>query len=128
MRLSIVRGGCCQGRFLAHPEWGESPRLCYMKINTYDLGDVTRFSVEVKNLEGVLIDPGTLKFIVKTPGGVSTTHVFGTDPAVVRTAIGVFHIDVAITASGTWHIRVETSGVGSGAEENSIFVRKSQVV
>ena len=52
--------------------------------NTYDLGDLVRLTGTFKNTTGALIDPGTVSFKVRAPGGAVTTYVYPTDTQLVR--------------------------------------------
>ncbi len=93
--------------------------------NTYDLGDLVRVTGTFKNAAGAAIDPGTVAFKLRAPAGTVTSYVYGADSALVRDALGAFHVDVSAVASGTWHYRWESTGTGQAAEEGSFVVEGS---
>jgi len=99
-----------------------------MIINVYDVGDLVRLEAQVTDLLGNPIEPGTIKFSVKTPSGVVSHYQYGIDPLVNKLDMGLFKIDIAVTEPGDWFVRVETTGAGKGAEEMQFRARKSRVI
>lgn len=98
-------------------------------INTYDLGDVVRCStarLPFTNTAGNAIDPAAVFFQVKNPSGEVTLYEYGTDAEVVKTAVGVYHVDVDADQSGTWHYRFHSTGSGQAAAEGSFVVSPSK--
>lgn len=96
--------------------------------NLYDLGDLVRVAGTFKNTSGVTIDPTTVAFKVRAPGGAVTTYVYPTDGALVRDSIGNYHVDVSANAAGTWRYRWESTGTGQAAEEGAFVVEGSVLV
>lgn len=97
-------------------------------INEFDIGDAVRCSAEFRNLAGALTDPTTVSVSVKTPAGVITTKVYGTDAEVIRESAGKFYIDVDATAAGVWFYRFFSTGTGKAAAERQFNVKKSKFV
>jgi ferredoxin-NADP reductase len=70
-------------------------------------------------------DPATVTVKVRNPGGVST-FVYGADAAVVRDALGEYHLDVDTPVAGHYVVRMAGTGGGPiAAKEVSFFVRRS---
>jgi hypothetical protein len=91
----------------------------------YDIGDRVRCSAAFTNLAGVATDPTTVTFKVRTPAGVETEYVYGTDAEVVRTAAGAYYVDVTLTASSDWSVRFVATGSLITATEQTVRVRRS---
>ena len=49
-----------------------------------------------------LADPSAVKFRYRTPAGVVTEHVYGTDAALVKVGTGHYYDIVNPSAEGTW--------------------------
>jgi hypothetical protein len=94
--------------------------------NEYDTGDIVILDVtfQARDSGGVLVptDPTTVVCSVKAPNGTVTT------PAPVKDTTGVYHVDVDVTLSGTYHYRWEGTGAAQGAEEGRFYVRPSGVL
>jgi hypothetical protein len=74
--------------------------------------DPTRTDAPVDPSTGnTLVDPTTVTAKLKKPDGSITTKVYGTDVEVVRDDVGIYHMDVAGDASGSWVI----GWIGTGA-------------
>lgn len=99
-----------------------------MTINSYDVGDLVRVSAAFTDDAGTATDPTTVSIAYKSPAGVTTTLVYGTDPEVVRDSAGHYHADIDVTESGTWRFRWFSSGPGQAAEESRFYVREQTVV
>jgi len=92
--------------------------------NVYDQGDLIRLSAAF-TVDGVAANPTIIRCKVRTPGGVVTTSVYGTDAALVRDSTGVYHLDLSVTTSGTYTYRWEGTGAAQAAEETTLLVRRS---
>jgi hypothetical protein len=74
-----------------------------MPANTYQLGDAIMLYAQVTDKSGNLIDPATLEFrwrAESTPKSGATVLVYGTDPSVVRDAVGQYHCEIKPVVSG----------------------------
>ena len=98
-----------------------------MPINFYDLGDLVRVTGTFTRASGAVMDPAVVKCQVKTPAGVKTSYTYGVDAAMVRDSVGVYHLDVSITASGHWWYRWYSTGAGQAAAETEFRVSRSVV-
>lgn len=94
---------------------------------TFDIGDLVRLSAEFRDIAGALVDPSTVTFKVKPPGGDVVAYVYGTDPEVVRDSVGAFHVDWTVEINGTHWWRFESTGTGQAAAEDSFTARASRL-
>jgi hypothetical protein len=92
---------------------------------TFDIGDIAVVTAEFKLNGTTRVDPSTVVLKSKAPDSSVTTYTYGVDAALVRDELGVFHIDINLTAAGTWTFRWESTGTGKAAEEYAIRVRTS---
>jgi hypothetical protein len=93
-----------------------------MSLNKYDKGDKVR-SQMVFTVNGVPTDPTTITAKVRTPAGVTTPYVYGSDAEVVRVSTGVYRIDISAAQSGLYHVKWVGVGTAEAVEEDSFFVR-----
>lgn len=86
---------------------------------TYYVGSSIRFSVEIKNASGTLIDPTTLTFELNSPeaeGVVSYVH--GVDAELVKDATGQYHVDeIMPLPPGKWEWEWTSTGTGAGVDK-----------
>jgi hypothetical protein len=92
-------------------------------MNTYDKGDKVRVTGRFAN---GTVDPTTLTAKISNPSGTVTTYVYGADAQLVRESLGVFYVDVSLTAPGTWLVAFVGTGVAEAAELHELYVRVSQ--
>jgi hypothetical protein len=93
-----------------------------MIIETYDKGDVLRVTGTWTNAAGAAVDPTVVKFSYTTPAGVTTTLTYGIDIAVVKSATGVYYVDLDLDTEGTWKYRAYSTGTGKAADESTCIV------
>ncbi len=105
-----------------------------LRANVYDIGDRPRLTATFSAVDpedgiDVNVDPDTsVVFIVRRPDDVETTYTYGVDAAVVKDAVGIYHLDVSITMAGLWRVRCEGTGVVyQAAEEREITARERRV-
>lgn len=94
-----------------------------MGINTYDVGDVARVTGNFYDASDNFADPAALSFVFKDPSGNSVTYVFGTDAELVKSATGVYYVDVDCDEVGDFHYRWVATGSGQGSEIGQFAVR-----
>lgn len=94
--------------------------------NTYDVGDEIRVTGTFTNSAGTATDPTAVLFKVKNPAGTITTYTYGTDAELVKSATGVYYVDLDLATSGTWYTRFYSTGTGQAAVESTINVRESE--
>lgn len=93
--------------------------------DVYDIGDQVRVTTTFTDLAGVVADPSTVTCDVKTPRGVSTAYVYGTDASLTKTSTGIYNLDLDLTEAGTWAWKFNGSGSLKAADQGRISVRKS---
>src|SRR5438132_612157 len=91
---------------------------------TYDQGDLVRFTATFVASGGVTSDPSYVWHLNINGTGVRATHRYGLTPsAIVRAGTGAYYIDVDITIPGNWSYRWEGSGGLQAAVEDNFNVR-----
>jgi hypothetical protein len=97
--------------------------------NEYDTGDIVILDVtfQARDSGGVLVptDPTLGRSCARRQSAKWQTV---TTPAPVKDTTGVYHVDVDVTLSGTYHYRWEGTGAAQGAEEGRFYVRPSGVL
>ncbi len=93
-----------------------------MSKNVYDVGDLVRCTATFAT-SGTNVDPSAVTFKKKTPSGTTTTLTYGTDAALVKSAVGIYYVDVSATEAGDWSYRFASTGTGQGAGESQFRVR-----
>lgn len=90
-------------------------------MGTYAISQSVRVSVTF-TASNLNYDPATVVVYVKSPKGVATTYIFGTDAAVQKDATGQYHLDVTPTSAGAWAYRWEgTSPTNGNIAAESLF-------
>ena len=74
------------------------------------VGDVIRVTGTFA-VDDVNTDPTTIVFKYATPSGTITTLTSGTDAEVVKSATGVYYVDITTTQHGVY--RTEWTGTGT---------------
>lgn len=93
-------------------------------VNTYDIGDVVQVSCAFTQ-NAVPIDPGTVGLSVEAPDGTIAPYTY---PAtIIKTGVGLYHVDVTPVLAGTYRYRWVSTGTGAGAEEHLFQVRTRRV-
>jgi hypothetical protein len=96
------------------------------EIPQFDKGDRVLCSGEFRDAGGELVDPATVTFKVKKPGGSITTYTYGLDVELVKDAVGKYRVEVDVDISGTWFYRFEGTGAAKSAGESEFIVKRSQ--
>ncbi len=94
-------------------------------MNSYHVGDKVRCTGTFETAAGTDTDPSAVYCRVKTPSGTTTTYTYGVDAALVKSATGIYYVDVSITEAGTWHYRFYSTGTGQAAGEESFVAKDS---
>lgn len=93
----------------------------------FEQGTRIRSTATFTNAAGTNTDPTTVTVKYRVGNGTVTTKVYVTDPEVVRSAAGIFYIDLDVgTARGMWHVRWEGTGAVVTAVESSFGVAGSE--
>lgn len=98
-------------------------------INSYDIGQAVRISVEFTDAAGAAIDPTTVTASYWVPGLGIVTLTYGVDANVVREAVGSYYTDIDTTdAAGEWPYRWQGTGNVTVAADGVFSVADSQLV
>ena len=98
-------------------------------ISAFSSGDTVRFTSTFA-VGGTNSDPSTsITFRIKNPNGVGASYVYNTDSEVVRSATGVYYVDLILNLPGEHHYRWEGAGnTAPGASEGVIRINRSNVL
>jgi hypothetical protein len=92
--------------------------------NAYDKGDLVRCTGTFAT-DGVNVDPTAVLFSVKAPSGTATSYTYGTDVQLVKSAVGIYYVNVSATESGIYQYRFYSTGTGQAAAEGQFRIRAS---
>lgn len=89
-----------------------------MAVGVYDIGDTVRLTGTFTDNAGTVADPTTVTVTVTNPAGVVT------NPAATKDSVGVYHVDLTPTVSGTWRYSFSgTGGIVAASPTYELFVR-----
>lgn len=71
-------------------------------------------------------DPTSVTVKVQKPDGTETTYVYLVSGAVVKDAVGQYHIDILGDQVGLWYYRWEATGVVQATQERYFKVERSE--
>ena len=91
----------------------------------YGIGDIGRLQAAFQDVDNAYADPSSIKFKLKKPNGSIIVYVYGTDPQIVKSALGVYYVDYFVTEHGRYFYRYEGTGLVFAAAEESFNVKKS---
>jgi hypothetical protein len=95
--------------------------------NSYFVGELVRISGEFRDLANALVDPTLVRFKYKnSQGGQITTLTYPVDAALIKDAVGQYHVDVSASVAGIWAYRWQGDGANQSAVEASFNVKTSQ--
>lgn len=97
---------------------------------TVPVGSKVRLTATFKNDSGALDDPSTVVYRVVPPAGDATLarhYTYGTDGALIRDSIGVYHLDLIIDNSGDWRWSAEGTGNVEAYHESLIVGQTRQI-
>ena len=72
-----------------------------------------RVDVQFDNEDVEGIDPTTVSVTTRSPGGIETTYVYGTDTELSRESLGNYHLDFVPDYPGRWFYRWQSTGSGT---------------
>lgn len=96
-------------------------------INAYDIGDLVRITGTLTTAAGAPVDPSTLVCNVKAPDATVTTHTYGTTAFPIKSAAGVYYVDVTPTQVGEYWYQFLSTGTGQAMDEGKFVVRVSAI-
>lgn len=94
--------------------------------NVWDYGDLVRVQGSFTDANSVAQDPTSVYFQIKNPWGSVSAYTYGSNTQVVRSATGVYHVDVSADAVGWWKYRWYSSGAGQASGEGEFRVQESE--
>ena len=98
-----------------------------MTINVYDYGDDVRVTGTFTDADGTAQDPTAVLFSYKVGTGTATTYTYGEDEELVKSATGVYYVDIdASTADTEIWCRFYSTGTGKASEEHVFQVGESE--
>jgi len=97
-----------------------------MTDNIYDVGDKVRTQGTFQDLLEVDTDPSTITFKFKDPASTITTYIYGTDAELVKSATGVYYVDLILSQEGEYHYRFEGTGSIHAADEVTFRAQQSE--
>jgi hypothetical protein len=102
--------------------------MATVALYSYDIGDAVELCATLQNVAGQLVDPPTVRCLVRDPGGTVTTYTYGVDMALIRDGPGAYCVRIAVQQPGYWWYRWETADEYGplGATEGVIEVMRSQ--
>jgi hypothetical protein len=85
-----------------------------------------RVGIHFENSDGDDIDPTTVGFKTKSPSGIETTYVYGTDSEIAQIDTGDFYAEVTPDEAGRWFYRWYTTGTNKTiAQEGNFLIQDS---
>lgn len=94
--------------------------------NMYNLGDKVRCQGTFTDSDGDEQDPISVFVSVKEPGGTITTYEYGEDGEVIKSATGVYYVDLDADTTGRWWYRFYATGSGQASSEEAFDVASSE--
>lgn len=91
-------------------------------MNVYEIGQVVRLRAAFTNQDGAAVDPGALSLKIKSPLGVETTYVYGTDVEVVKESDGNYYADVEPDHQGVYDAKWIGTGSNKGSKKHRFQV------
>lgn len=86
-------------------------------------GETVKFSTIVSNLETALVDPaGGIKFLIKSPAGITSTYIYGTNIELTKDSVGKYSINLILSTVGVYKYRWETGTPSVAIKEDTITV------
>jgi hypothetical protein len=96
-----------------------------MSRASYTVGQEIELSVEFKDDADDFTDPSTVTLIRKNPAGTESSHVYGVDGGVLKSATGRYTYKMTATTNaekGRWHYRWKGTGALIAADESEFDV------
>ena len=94
--------------------------------STYPKGTNVRVTATFEDAAGTDLDPTTVEVIVQTPELVETTYTYGSESSPVKSATGIYYIDVSLDTAGWWTFPWRSTGTGQTAFQTHIYVTPSE--
>jgi len=89
--------------------------------NSYPVGSKVRSTCTFENSAGTDVDPTGVSVTYRVPGAAaSVTKTYPTDAEVVKSATGIYYIDLDLDTAGEYRIRWAGTGSNKAAQESRI--------
>jgi len=89
----------------------------------YNLGDRVRCTGTLATTAGTNTDPTTAYFWFRTPAGVVTTYQYGVDAQLIKSATGIYYVDLDVDTAGIWYYGFYSTGTAkAGGADVAITV------
>ena len=95
--------------------------------SVYGKGDLVRVTGTFSDNNGTAVDPTVVLFKFKAPSSATVTYTYGEDGELIKSATGVYYVDVSATESGKWWHEFSSTGVGQAVNESYFEVRQSNI-
>lgn len=91
--------------------------------NSYFVGAEVRCQGTFTDADGNAQDPAAVFVQVNDPSGNTDSYQYGVDVELVKSATGIYYVDVDCDEEGWWDYRVYSTGAGQAAGEDKFQVR-----
>lgn len=83
-----------------------------MKMDRILTHQTIRIKARIRNIDGDLVDPQSIRFEIKRPDSDEYTGhtVMGDRPVIVREELGIYYIDIDLDIPGIWRYSWFTYG------------------
>lgn len=93
---------------------------------SYLIGNAVRSTIKFKSVaSGSYVDPTTVTAKVKNPGGTISTYIYGVNPELQKSSVGVYFLIIDCDQAGAWKYRWEATGDNQAAADGSFDVTAS---
>lgn len=79
-------------------------------MTRYLRGALAQVDADIRNQQGVLADPTSLKLCVRKPDGTVSVYEWKKDEIITRTNTGQFNAKIDLSEAGSWEYRWEATG------------------
>jgi hypothetical protein len=86
---------------------------------SYYVGNLVRATGTFTNAAGTATDPSVVRCKYRDPSGNVTSLLYGTDAALVKSATGIYYVDIDADELGVWNFRFYSTGTGQAANEDT---------
>lgn len=95
--------------------------------NSYKFGSSVKVTA-LWSVSSVNTDPTVVTLYFRDPKGVETSHVYGVDANVVKSAVGSYYYIKRCAVSGKWVYRWEGTGTAPAEDENYFNILPSEII
>ena len=97
------------------------------EVNVHNIGDLVRITGTLTTAAGAPVDPSTLVAKVKAPDATITTYTYGTTAYPIKSAAGVYYVDVTPNQVGEYWYQFLSPGTGQAMDEGMFRVKASAI-